>query len=300
MNIFELTRILNESKQVTAIKDEIKKDLKSIQSDVMADELKDVQRQTHFIAIKDDENNGTFTRRGLYKYLMTTEKTGFNLSKYEPIVRRLCSNMSDEEVEYLSKTHTVDEIIGNGINFSKYPSLISFKKDLTFSGVGNYELLFAILTKGKKVSNKSGDIYVDDGDDSAGDGVIYEIKTKGGTIGDISHEVMMSVADEYGLLNNENFATVNYTSKTELYKLFQSTPHLMFELKKRAIRNYISGHNIENILFFEEKGKFAICYPFDLSNNIDDFINSVEIWHKAKGLPTNEKEWRFKILGVKK
>ena len=292
MNIFELTRILNESKQVTAIKDEIKKDLSSIQSDKMVDELKDVQRQTHFIAIKDDENDGSFTRRGLYKYLMTVEKTGFNLSKYEPIVRRLCSNMSDEEVEYLSKTHTVDEILGNGINFSKYPSLISFKKDLTFSGVGNYELLFAILTKGKKVSNKSGDIYVDD--------VIYEIKTKGGTIGDISHEVMMSVADDYGLLNNENFATVNYTSKTELYKLFQSTPHLMFELKKRAIRNYISGHNIENILFFEEKGKFAICHYFDLSNGIDDFINNVEIWHKAKGLPTNEKEWRFKILGVKK
>ena len=292
MNIFELTRILNESRQVTAIKNEIKKDLSSIQSDKMADELKDVQRQTHFIAIKDDESNGNFTRRGLYKYLMSVEKTGFNLSKYEPIVRRLCSKMSDEEVEYLSKTHTVDEIIGNGINFSKYPSLISFKKDLTFSGVGNYELLFAILTKGKKVSNKSGDIDVD--------GVIYEIKTKGGTIGDISHEVMMSIADDYGLLDNENFAPVNYTSKTELYKLFQSTPHLMFELKKRAIENYISSHNIENILFFEEKGKFAICYPFDLSNGIDDFINSVEIWHKAKGLPSNEKEWRFKIFGVKK
>lgn len=292
MNIFELTRILNESRQVTAIKDKIKKDLSSIQSDKMVDELKDVQQQTHFIAIKDDENNGTFTRRGLYKYLMNVEKTGFNLSKYEPIVRSLCSSMSDAEVEYLSKRHTVDEILVNGINFSEYPSLISFKKDLTFSGVGNYELLFAILTKGKKVSNKSGDIYVD--------GDIYEIKTKGGTIGDISHEVMMSVADDYGLLDNENFATVNYTSKTELYKLFQSNPHLMFELKKRAIRNYISGHNIENILFFEEKGKFTICHYFDLSNDIDDFINSVEIWHKAKGLPTNEKEWRFKILGVKK
>lgn len=221
MNIFELTRILNESRQVTAIKKEIKKDLSSIQSDKMADELKDVQRQTHFIAIKDDENNGTFTRRGLYKYLMTVENTGFNLSKYETIIRRLCSNMSDKEVEYLSKTHTVDEIIGNGINFSKYPSLISFKKDLTFSGVGNYELLFAILTKGKKVSNKSGDIYVD-GDNNDGD--IYEIKTKGGTIGDISHEVMMSVADDYGLMGNESFTSVNYTSKNKLFKLFQSQP----------------------------------------------------------------------------
>lgn len=74
----------------------------------------------------------------------------------------------------------------------------------------------------------------------------------------------------------------------------------MFELKKRAIENYISSHNIENMLFFEEKGTFAICHPLDLSNGIDNFVNSIEIWYKAKGLPTNEKEWRFKIMGVKK
>lgn len=177
MNIFELTRILNEAKR--GVSDSAKKTISSVNTfDKIAknetDKIKTLSKVNNYIQgeIEDEKE-----RTQLINYIFSSGFVPKDNNNIKAIIKDIISDLSDEDISFLVKGGNLDDLIKNKssdeLMIINHSSGIKRLSSYERYGIGKFELLFAIFYKGKK-SSKGGDVEVN--------GITFEIKTKGGSI----------------------------------------------------------------------------------------------------------------------
>lgn len=265
MNIFELTRILNESQTdlLSKTKNQIHRNVETIKDPALSDKMQTIEKITRFYSLSDSSRPKVIYNR----LLATNFFNGDDVDWAEKFITKI----PPEERNSLSKRSL------SGLRNVKLTSVIQLLRDKTFTkpgqpSIGRYELLFAFLVGGTK-SDKSGDVIKD--------GKTYEIKCKDGTVGYLNADVLQS----FGIKSIEEI---------------NNNKILEEKIIKYSIKNYIYDSTgkpkVNSLLYFYDNGNLLSYEAFTFGKNgFRKFLNSC--YFKIESHIGNQ--YRVKIKGLK-
>ena len=285
MNIFELTRILNEAQ--SEIGNKLINDIEEYDAEVElhgSQEEKKVKNNFFTLVAKEieDVNGGNQYRDALMKFIRINwiPKTSKFLKQYEEGISKVLRSIDDEDLEKLVKC-----ISGNPIALKNKGNILSeFKnkeavKELAYVSIGRscgtFELLLGILMGGSKIKSVSKNIQGNQVDVAKGDinvnGIGYEVKLSGSGTLDSVHVLQLA--------NSMN----SIGSKSQTIKVWDKLSDK--EKKNRLLTAFLTDK--PNLIVIDDNGNYRLVTLDSFTskrNNKESFMsNGIDISYKNVG-----------------
>ena len=236
MNIFELTRILNEANSVEVLKNKIVNNVSKIPSnnEQILPKLNQIEKLTSFYASSDKSRKNVIKKRLI--------ATGF-FDENDAWLERFVSNLTSEDIKSMSRIKNLQSIQNVTIMNAIATLRDHTPMDKNRNGVGKYEILLAFLLGGTKCPTSQGDVTKGR--------YTYEVKTNGASVG-------------YLETQPPSFDINNELSKKVIKRAIQSY------IRSRKIKNIVYfDTTIENKIMY-------MNFDVRTRNGIEKFINSFE------------------------
>lgn len=168
MNIFELTRILNEANSVDVLKNKIVNNVSKIPSNnvEILPKLNQIEKLTSFYSSSAKSRKNVIKKRLI--------DTGF-FNEDDAWLERFISNLTSEDIKSMGRIKNLQSIQNVPLTNAITTLRDHIPMDKNRNGVGKYEILLAFLLGGTKCPTSQGDVMKGR--------YTYEVKSKDSAVG---------------------------------------------------------------------------------------------------------------------